>query len=464
MADQGPEVGHRSSPEAVFRYAMVSQVLLGVHQGGSRSKAVSEVARREQMTLDGRPRRVSESTLHRWVAAYEADGLAGLDPVPRPKCSSSQVLPPRLLDFAAEQKKLDVCVSIPEILKRARELGILRERDRTDRTTVYRALKRAGVSVRRRKSAPPADVRRWAMAHRMQMALSDGKHFRAGVERLRRVALFFLDDATRYGLDVVVGTSENTVLFLRGVHAVTEQYGLASAFYLDGGPGFISHETVEVVAKLGALLIHGTARYPEGHGKIERFNRTVKAAVLRGLDRRPDVDPDCGALTLRLRHWLKKTYNHTPHESLGNQTPFRRFHDDTAPLRYPESRDDLQRRFVIYLERTVSTDHVVSVDSVLYEMPRGYAEQRVVLHRRVLSDSMHFLHQGRLIQLHPVDLTHNAHSRRGTPADSEEVAHPLPPSAADLAFNRDFRPVVGPDGGFSIDVPEPQDDHDKEAQ
>ena len=40
---------------------------------------------------------------------------------------------------------------------------------------------------------------------RMLMVLADGKHFRAGTARLKRVALVFLDDASRYGLDVVVG-------------------------------------------------------------------------------------------------------------------------------------------------------------------------------------------------------------------------------------------------------------------
>ena len=52
--------------------------------------------------------------------------------------------------------------------------------------------------------------------------LADGKHFRAGAARLRRVALFF-DDATRYGLQVLVGTAESSELFparpLRDGHA-----------------------------------------------------------------------------------------------------------------------------------------------------------------------------------------------------------------------------------------------------
>ena len=48
-----------------------------------------------------------------------------------------------------------------------------------------------------------ADRRRFAYPHRMMMVLADGKHFRAGVPRKRRVAVFFLDDATRFGLGVV---------------------------------------------------------------------------------------------------------------------------------------------------------------------------------------------------------------------------------------------------------------------
>ena len=57
---------------------------------------------------------------------------------------------------------------------------------------------------------------------------------------------------------------------------------------------------------LGALLIHGTTRYPQGHGAIERFHRTAYDQVLRSLDGAADVDPACAALTLRLRHFLER--------------------------------------------------------------------------------------------------------------------------------------------------------------
>jgi len=42
--------------------------------------------------------------------------------------------------------------------------------------------------------------------------------------------------------------------------------------------------------------------------------------VLRHLAGSPEVDPDCGALELRLRHWLREIYNHTPHQGLGGDT------------------------------------------------------------------------------------------------------------------------------------------------
>lgn len=438
-------------PASLFRYLAVSQVLAKIAAGEAVDTAVKEVAAFPHRTLDGLDRRVSERTLYRWLAAHRERGLSGLEPVRRPRDCSGNVLPDELIAFAVAQKAEDPHASIPDIIQRAAELGILSPAQWVDRTTVYRVLKRMGVAVGVRKSVSSRDVRRFAYPHRLQMVLADGKHFRAGATRARRVALFFLDDATRRGLDVVVGTAESSALFLRGLHGVARQFGFATIFYLDHGPGFIARDTIDVIAAMRCLLIHGTVAYPQGHGKIERFNRTVTEKVLRTLDRCPEVDPDCGALTLRLRYWLSETYNHTPHEALDGETPLARFQRDPAPLRFAENEEDLARRFVVYLERRVSADHVVSVDGVGYEMPAGSAGARVVLHRQVLDNTLRVLHQGRLIQLCPVDLAANAEHRRAARTSTPQpVEHPLPPSAADLAHRRAFGCVLDDDGGFSL--------------
>ena len=451
MADQDEIVaGRGASTEAMFRYLAVCQVLTGIRSGQSQAQVIRSVASRNHPSFDGGLRRISARSLYRWCASFREQGLAGLEPASRSPAKSSLVIPDPLVAFAAAQKEQDPWVSVPEIIERAAQYGIIHPEKSIHRTTLYRVLKRTGVPVERRKQVARRDGLRFAYPHRMQMLLCDGKHFRAGASRAKRVALFFLDDATRYGLNVIVGASENALLFLQGLYSTVSQYGFFSILFMDRGPGFVALDTIEIVAKLNALLIYGARAYPEGHGKIEKFNQTALSRVLRGLDRRPDVDPAGGALTLRLRHWLKMRYNHTPHESLGKQTPHERFHNDSAPLRFPESEQDLGKRFVLYLERRVTPDHIVSVDAVPYEMPRGYAGARVKLHRSVLTSTIHFVHEGRLIELHPVDLHRNATTPRGAGPALPELEHPLPPSAADIHFSRDFQPIVGPDGGFPV--------------
>lgn len=449
-----------ASAEALFRFSVVSEVLARTLRGEVHADAVQATAAHPHPTLEGSTRLVRVRTLYRWLRAFRDHGIAGLEPAARSTTELSKALDRALVDFLVDQKQTDPRASIPELLRRARHHGFVPPGDKVDRSTVWRVLRRAGVETRRTKKRKERDARRFAYAHRMQMVLCDGKHFRAGATRSKRVALFFLDDATRYGLDVVVGTSENVPLFLRGLYRLVRCHGLMDAAYLDRGPGFRSLDTAEVVRKLGAAWILGTAGYPEGHGKIERFNQTALADVLRALDGRPDVDVACGALELRLRHYLREQYNVREHESLDGQSPQQRWSADPRALRFPDSDEELRQRFVVFEPRVVTNDHVVSLDGVRYEVPRGYAGRTVILHRRLLDGTVHMpLDGGALTELHPVDLHANATARRGADRDEDApTVEPPPHSAAALDFHADLGPIVGPDGGFS----DPEDPEDPE--
>jgi hypothetical protein len=452
------------SPQAAFRYQVVSQVLTRISGGETQREAVLAVAAIEHyFPGDHRPRRICERAIYLWLGRFREDGLAGLETSPRvPSSPPGRVLPPKFVEFLVATKAEDSRASIPEIIRRAGQLGILKPEEAVDRTTVYRAAKRRGLWVAHQRNSRDRDVRRFAYPHRMDMVLCDGKHFRAGVARARRVVMFFIDDATRLLLHAVVGTSENALLFQRGLYELVLKHGFFTAIYLDQGPGFIADDTIAVVTNgLGAILIHGEKAYPQGHGKIEKFNQTAKRDVLRGLDRRPDVDPDLRALELRLQHYADTQYNHRPHESLRKETPIDRFLRDLKELRFPESVEALRQKFEVYLTRTVTRDNVVSIDSIAYEMPRGHDGRKVVLRRKLLDEGrLFFLEGGRLLELHPVDLAENARSRRGNRGrDEEEVEHPLPPSAADLAYQRDLGSVIGPDGGCPDPAkPQPQEE------
>jgi transposase InsO family protein len=438
-----------ASAEALFRYQVVSLVLAARARGISSLESIRQAALHRHRRLDGTLRGVSARTIRRWTRAFERRGLPGLEPASRSRTSTSVVLSARLLDFVRVQKQQDERASLPELLRRARETGVLDEKARADRTTLWRACRRQGLLVRRSRRARDRDSRRFAYPHRMQLVLCDGKHFRAGAARLRRVVLFFLDDATRLGLCAVVGTAEDAALFLRGLYRVVRQHGLMDGLYADHGCGFTANDSVAALAQMGVLLVHGEVAYPEGRGKVERFNRTADSQLLRHLDGRADVDPDCGALELRIQHFLERRYDLAPHESLDGLSPQARWEGDARPLRFPESDVALRRCFVIRETRRVSRDHVISFEGVAYEAPRGHAGTTVAVHRHLLDQTLSVMHDGRLVALHSVDLAVNARARRASPREQDETTAPLPPSAAELQWRRDFAPLTGPDGAFA---------------
>ncbi len=434
---------------ALFRFATISQVHALVLAGKTAGRAVREVAACDHVHPVHGCTRVTVRTIQRWLAAYRRDDLAGLEPASRKRTSTSEALSLELVEFFRDEKIRDPRASVPELIRRARVRAVIPVDLRVDRTTAWRACVRMNLPTRYRPSRRELDSRRWRYPHRMQCLLCDGKHFRAGPQRAKRVALFFLDDATRYALDVLVGTAESTDLFLRGLHRVVLRHGLADLVYLDHGPGFISDDTRTVVVEgLRAWLLHGKVKYPQGRGGIERFNRTANEGVLRSLPGAIDVDPDCAALTVRLQHFCRE-YNERPHEGLEGDTPRQRW-EQGRPLRFPTDEADLERRFVVREARTVSSDHVIKHGGRLWEAPRGMAGDRVDVIRNVLDGRLFVEHHGAVVQLHEVDLAANAMDRRGYPCDVRPLAgEGLPITAATEAFRRDLRPVVGPDGGFS---------------
>ncbi len=455
------------SATALLRYLVIAEMEALVLRGWPAGAAVRKVARAPRIDLDGRPVRISVRTLQRWRAAWASGRLAALEPQPRTRTETSLALSPQLVTFLRTEKQRDVRASVPELVRRARERGIIPVDAKIDRTTVWRACRRMGLPTRQRPHKHEADTRRWRYAERMQCVLADGKHFRAGAARLRRVALFFLDDATRYGLEVVVGTAESSELFLRGLYEVVMHHGTADLYYLDKGPGFISKDTLAVVqGGLGTLLIHGATRYPEGHGAIERFHRTAYDQVLRSFDGAADVDPACQALTLRLRHFLNR-YNDTPHETLGKDTPRQRW-EQGRELRFPTDEADLYRRFVVRAMHKVSNDHVIKAAGRLWEAPRRSARCWVEVARHVLDGRLWVQHQGRMIELAELDPHANATSPRGSGSapqpTADEDGEELPATAAGIAYANDTRPLVDPDGGYRDPQDDQQDDQHVQEQ
>lgn len=432
-----------ASERASFRFAAISLVKAKVGSGVSQWAAIAEtVTLMKQGTLSFG---ISKASLYRWLSAYEKRGFAGLEE--KPPIREHSALPERFLAYLETEKCSDPDASIPEIIRRAKALGVVTGSERIDRTTAYRHARRLNLPLPKKKKTD-STKRPFAYPHRMQMVLCDGKHFRAGPRRQKRMAYFFLDDATRYILGVVVGTSENSCLFLRGLFEVIAQHGLMDAIYLDKGPGFIAKDAEKVAQKLGVPFIFGATRYPEGHGKIERFNQTLKAQCLRGLDK-PEINPALASLKIRLDHFASQVYATAKHEALG-MSPGERFFSDTKSLRFYEDSDRLRRCFLLTFTRKVREDNCISHNMVIYEVPLGYASTRVTIYHDFVQNEIFMLHDGRSIKLAPPDLAQNARDgvKRSPSSDSRSTRTPVT-TAAEIQFNKDMRPIVDSDGGYT---------------
>ncbi|HFD38900.1 MAG TPA: transposase [Anaerolineae bacterium] len=442
------------TPTALFRYRVVSAIEALRMQGFTLADAVCAVADQEQVTPKGVVKQYSPRTLYRWRRMFALGGLAGLEPRKRTPLLGSRVIEPSVLDFLVREHKEDPHASIPELLRRARVQGVLRERQPLDRRAVWRAFRRLGLNTDRQRRPGHADVRRFSYAERMQMVLVDGCHFRAGPQRARRVAFYFLDDATRFGLEVVVGRSEHTEHFVQGLHALVRRFGLMDVLYSDNGSAFVSEDAARLLTNLGIRHITGTPHYPQGRGKVERFNRAVRARVLNGLTA-ADVDPSPASLTLRLRHDLLELYNHLPHASLENQTPQERW--DASPRSLVPPRDEawLTQCFVLTETRRVRLDNVIQYGGKLFEVPAGYAGKTLTLHRRLLEDNrLYIRHQERWLRLAELAPHFNATQQRAPSSrPSPEPASPHK-NASMMDFERAYGSILSADGGFSDPNPD----------
>lgn len=436
------------------RYLVVSQVCALVTRGIGITLAIDEVADRPHFDAHGRSRCFSSRSLWRWYSAWISRAASGLKPKARPRREES-VLPQALIDLIRHHKRMSETISIPEILRLAAVSGVIDRVTDVDRTTIWRFCRREGLSTARRRSSKHSLQRPWRYPSRMQCVLADGKYFRAGSGRAKRVAIIFIDDASRFVLGAVVGTAESSALVLRGLRKVIDRWGLMDIIYVDLGPGFKCNDLASVCSGrrdqsssgLRIALILGTKSYPEGRGAIERFNRTLDEQLLCAWPGNPAIDPDLLALERRVEHWSTEIYNQSPHEANRRRSPADVFHGDDRALVYPASTVALDDAFVTSVERTVTPHNCVSIDGTFFEMPLGYRRQKVRILRHMIDGRYFFRHQGKRMPLHPADLAANARERR-SPSISKAPPETPPETAADLAFELDHQPMTDSAGNY----------------
>ena len=260
---------------------------------------------------------MSRATYYKWRKRLDREGPEGLAKPRKRGWSWNQVTE------TERTKILEIARKHPELSPRLLAVRITDEAGfSVSEATVYRILKEENlIAPRPLPEMPAAKEWRHKTTRPDELWQCDGTNFFVvgwGYYKLIPVE----DDYSRkvLGWDLKedeTGFSIADVVEIAIENAKKEGHladGVMPTFYTDNGPGFSSDVVAGYLSMHGIRHIFGTPYHPQGRGKIERLNRTMKEKVCLVVYTTPT----------ELRAAIAEAfviYNARPHESLKNVAP-----------------------------------------------------------------------------------------------------------------------------------------------
>jgi transposase InsO family protein len=327
--------------------------------------------------LDGRRKRVSRSTLHRWIAAWQKDGFQGLMPKQRDDVGETRVGDTAHIDFAVGLLLEQPTRSLQQVDIYLRQqftgyqlsLATLRRRLRDH--TAYAAIEAA------RGNKPPALRDRYEAQHPHESWQLDGKgpfpvHLVSGDVNVRVHVLTVIDDHSRAVLAPHVAKSEDAKAAITVFQKAAARYGLPERMQFDRGSAFDSNEFRDGIAQCGVHRNYVRARHPQAQGKIEAYHRSLQRWFIDELQAQEVRDLE--HLQDLLEATIAVVYQRHHHRGI-RMTPFARLGDRVSSRRLSES--ELARAFYVAVEAQSDTKTgEVKLPNGVFRVPTAHAGER----------------------------------------------------------------------------------------
>ena len=157
--------------------------------------------------------------------------------------------------------------------------------------------------------------------------------------------------------------------------SAVSKYGRPQLFNFDNGSSFKNKQMELLAARIGSVIHYDQPYTPTQKAKIERWFRTMKDQWMSSLDIRDFHSLD--ELRGNLLAYVQK-YNQTTHSSLKGMSPQDRFFSEPNRIRRL-SDEDIEASFLLEIDRRVSSDSVIVIDQIEYEVDCRFAKQRIKL-------------------------------------------------------------------------------------
>ena len=218
-----------------------------------------------------------------------------------------------------------------------------------------------------------------------------------------------IDDASRFITGVDVFFNDNFVNLLSVIKSAVSKYGVPKVFNFDNGSAYKNKQMELLAARIGTTISYCRPYTPTQKAKIERWFRTLKDQWMASLDMRDfhTLEELRGSLLMYVRQ-----YNQAVHSSLKDKSPQDRFFSESELIkRLPE--ELIERSFLMEIERRVSSDCVIVIDQVEYEVDYRFAKQRVTLRYSPDMEEIYVVEvDGTLTPIRLLNKQENAHVKR----------------------------------------------------
>jgi putative transposase len=348
---------------ALFRYRVISEAAGAWLSPAERGRVARELAARTWVGPDGTERQVSRTSIDRWLAAYNKDGLSALAPVRR----SDRGRPRGGRQWLEEAARLRRAVParssarIVDIIGRAHGVW-LSER------TVRGHLHRLGLSRQALSAAPARAFGRFEAGRPNEIWIGDVLHGPfvpcPRAPGSKRAKLFLLvDDYSRLLVHGRWVTEENTRAGQDVLRAAISRRGRPELLYVDNGAPYANHQLSRACAVLGIALVHSKPYAPQGRGKQERLNSYIRSSFIAEVEARGVAS--FAELNDLFMAWAEQVANARAHAET-KQAPMARFLEGFTPNIPAPS--ELSEAFRWSVTRRVTKTATVSLLANRYEV------------------------------------------------------------------------------------------------
>lgn len=350
----------RARDIALYRYSLIRPLADANLSPAERGRLVRKLAAQVHVGPAGEAVTVSRASLDRWIRAWRSGGFDALLPTERQVTARTDA---EVLELAARLKgehPARTAAHITRIIQAQQGWA-------PSPRTLQRHFARLGLGSGAH-TGPPRVFGRFEADQPDEMWISDGLHGPI-IEGKRAVCFALLDDHSRYVPGARWGYGEDTLGMQAVLHDAVKTHGCPQKLYCDNGSAYASHQLAWSAAVLDITIVHSRPGKPQGRGKIERWNRTVRDQFLVEIDTataRGEVQ-SLAELNRLFTAWCHQHYHRAVHTETG-ATPTGRYHRaDRTPAPRPDP-TLLRRAFLWREQRKVTAFATVSLHGNRYEV------------------------------------------------------------------------------------------------